>query len=400
MQKKLKKYWKFLETGCILSVLFTALCVCAAEKVKPASVTVQLADPETESELAANKKELARLKTEVERLRVVAETRKQEVEKQKAAVEKLRTENIQKQTENAQKTAELQRLAKEKANLEAQLAAEKQKAQRSKDDLEAQLSASKQEIQRRKDEFSGMKVDLEAELTVLKRETKRRQDEINGLKAEIAKLKNDASKSTTELQAENSLLAETNQNLRNELLDTLERCARLSDRVKRMEQSAAGVLETLAPVYAGVRETELAEALDLTTKSGMKLVAKSTNVCEMLYPKIEKLGLADVDKARLRVALDALSAENQRFARLSVPSVLPEQFKKCRVLEVCEKPEVIILNAGYRDGVRVNMSLQAGTDASPCVLRVVAVRSFVAAAVVVKGNGGELGVGQEVRAMQ
>ena len=382
MQKKFKKYWKFLETGCILSVLFTALCVCAAEKTKPASVTVQLADPETESELAANKKELARLKTEVERLKAVAETRKQEVEKQKAAVEKLRTENIQKRTENAQKIAELQRFAKEKAG------------------LEAQLSASKQEIQRRKDEFSGMKVDLEAELTVLKRETKRRQDEINGLKAEIAKLKNDASKSTTELQAENSLLAESNQNLRNELLDTLERCARLSDRVKRMEQSAAGVLETLAPVYTGVREAELAEALDLTTKSGMKLVAKSTNVCEMLYPKIEKLGLADVEKARLRVAIDALSAENQRFARLSVPSVLPEQFKKCRVLEICEKPEVIILNAGYRDGVRVNMSLQAGTEAKPCVLRVVAVRSFVSAAVVVKGNGGELGVGQEVRAMQ
>ena len=382
MQKKFKKYWKFLETGCILSVLFTALCVCAAEKTKPASVTVQLADPETESELAANKKELARLKTEVERLKAVAETRKQEVEKQKAAVEKLRTENIQKRTENAQKTAELQRFAKEKAG------------------LEAQLTASKQEIQRRKDEFSGMKVDLEAELTVLKRETKRRQDEINGLKAEIAKLKNDASKSTTELQAENSLLAESNQNLRNELLDTLERCARLSDRVKRMEQSAAGVLETLTPVYTGVREAELAEALDLTTKSGMKLVAKSTNVCEMLYPKIEKLGLADVEKARLRVAIDALSAENQRFARLSVPSVLPEQFKKCRVLEICEKPEVIILNAGYRDGVRVNMSLQAGTEAKPCVLRVVAVRSFVSAAVVVKGNGGELGVGQEVRAMQ
>ena len=386
MQKKLKKYWKFLGTGCILTVLFTALCVCAAEDAKPASVTVQLADPEMESELAANKKELARLRTEVERL--------------KAEAGKLRTENIQKQTENAQKTAELQRLAKEKANLEAQLAAEKQKAQRSKDDLEAQLTASKQEIQRRKDEFSGMKVDLEAELTVLKRETKRRQDEISGLKAEIAKLKNEVSKSTTELQAENSLLADTNQNLRSELLDTLERCARLSDRVKRMEQSAAGVLENLAPVYSGVRENELADALDLTMKSGMKLVAKSTNVCEMLYPKIEKLGLADVEKARLRVALDALSTENQSFARLSVPSVLQEQFKKCRVLEISETPEMIVLNAGYRDGVRVNMSLQAGTDQKICVLRVVAVRPFVSAAVVVKGNSSELGVGQEVRAMQ
>lgn len=357
MQKKLKKYWKFVETGCILTVLFTALCVCAAEDAKPASVTVQLADPETESELAANKQELAKLKTEVERLKAEVERQKTEVGRQKAEAAKLRTENIQKQTENAQKTAELQRLAKEKA-------------------------------------------DLEAELTVLKREASRYQTEVSGLKAEITKLKNEVSKSTMELQAENSLLTEANQNLRSELLETLERCARLSGRVKRLEQSAAGVLETLNPVYAGEREVELADALELLMKSGMKLVAKSTNVCEMLYPKIEKLGLADVEKARLRVALDALSAENQSFAKLSVPSALPEQFKKCRVLEISETPEVVVLNAGYRDGVRVNMQLQTGTDEKACVLRVVAVRPFVSAAVVVKGNGKELGVGQEVRAVQ
>ncbi len=336
MQKKLKKYWNFARTGCILTVLFTALCVCAAENTKPASVTVQLADPETESELAAKKQELAKLKAEAE---------------------KLRTENIQKQTENAQKTVELQRLAKERS-------------------------------------------ELEAELTVLKREAGRRQKEIAGLKAEITKLKNEVSKSTMELQAENSLLTETNQNLRSELLETLERCARLSGRVKRLEQSAAGVLETLTPVYAGERETELADALDLMMKNGIKLVAKSTNVCEMLYRKIDQLGLADVEKARLRVAIDALSAENQSFAKLSVPSVLPEQFKKCRVLEVSETPEVIVLNAGYRDGVRVNMQLQTGTDEKTCILRVVAVRPFVSAAVVVKGNSGEVGVGQEVRAVQ
>lgn len=336
MQKKLKKYWKFVETGCILTVLFTALCVCAAEDAKPASVTVQLADPETESELAAIKQELAKLKAEAE---------------------KLRTENIQRQTENAQKTAELERLAKENA-------------------------------------------ELEAELTVLKREAARYQAEVSGLKAEIAKLKNEVSKSTMELQAENSLLTEANQNLRSELLETLERCARLAGRVKRLEQSAAGVLESLNPVYAGEREVELADALELIMKSGMALVAKSTAVCEMLYPKIDQLGLADVEKARLRVALDALSAENQRFARLSVPSVLPEQFKKCRVLEVSETPEVVVLNAGYRDGVRVNMQLQTGTDEKACVLRIVAVRPFVSAAVVVKGNSKELGVGQEVFAIQ
>ncbi|MBO5958624.1 MAG: hypothetical protein J6Q65_00730, partial [Lentisphaeria bacterium] len=164
--------------------------------------------------------------------------------------------------------------------------------------------------------------------------------------------------------------------------------------------SAAGVLETLSPVYAGVRENELADALDLTMKSGMELVGKSTVVCEMLYPLIAKMGLADVEKARLRVAIDALSAENQSFARLSVPSVLPDQFRKCRVLEISETPEAVILNAGYRDGVRVNMKLQAGSGDKACALRIVAVRPFVSAAVVLNGRIGDLGVGQEVLAVE
>lgn len=82
----------------------------------------------------------------------------------------------------------------------------------------------------------------------------------------------------------------------------MERCGKLTDRLKRLEQSAAGVLETLNPVYAGHRETELADALDLVTQCGMKLAGKSTNVCELVLPKIGKLGLNTVEEARLKVA--------------------------------------------------------------------------------------------------
>lgn len=372
----------------------------------PAGVKVQPADPELEGELAENKKELAKLRAEVERLKAEAKRLKAEAEKQKAEAEKQRAEVERQKAEAEKQRAEV---ARQKAEAEKQRAeVERQRAEAEKLKAEAQKLRT-ENIQKETENaqktaeiarLAQENANLDAELKVLKREAARCQEEISSLKAEMAKLKSEVSQSTTELQAENSLLRDANQNLRRELLDTMERCARLLNRLKRLEQSAAGVLERMMPVYAGVREVELAEALELTMSCGMQLVAKSTTVCEMLYPMIAKLNLSDVEKAKLRVALDALSTLNKSFARLSVPSVLPEQFRKCRVLEISEEPEAIILNAGYRDGVRVNMKLQTGTGEKTCVLRIVAVRPFVSAAVVVNGSSSDLGVGQEVQAVE
>ncbi len=257
---------------------------------------------------------------------------RKQLARQTAEIEKLKTENIQKQTENAQRTVEISTLVTEKNMLAA-------------------------EIERLKNEFTKLKGDLET-------------DKI--------------------------LLEESNQNLRGELLDTLERCAKLSNRLKRIEQSAAGVLETLNPVYTGQREVELADALDLAMQCGMNLVSRSTNVCDFLYPRLGKLGLAAVEEARLRVAVDELAAMNRNFARLSVPAAEPEGMQKCRILEVRDTPEMIVVNAGYRNGVRVNMILRTGDGQNSCRLRVIAVRPFVAAAVVEQGRLKDLSQGMEL----
>ncbi len=249
---------------------------------------------------------------------------------QAAEIEKLRTENIQKQTENAQKTEEISTLATEKTMLEA---------------------------------------------------------EIERLKKQLAEQKRG-------LETERKLLEERNQNLSGELLDTLERCAKLQERLKRIEQSAAGVLETLNPVYAGQREVELADALDLAMQCGMDLVSRSTNVCDFLYAKLDKLGLAPVEEARLRVAVDELAAMNRSFARLSVPAADSENMQKCRVLEVRNEPEMIVVNAGYRNGIRMNRILR--TADGKCGVRVIAVRPFAAAAVVEQGSLKDLTQGMEL----
>ena len=340
MKKILKKHWKHLWTGCILFVLLAVRCTFAGAETVSANATVSLADPETETAMAEYRKQLAR---------------------QAAEIEKLRTENIQKQTENAQRTADLSRLASE----------------RSKQD--AELKKRQAEIAR-----------LNAEIGKLQRSL---ADEKARNSAGMAKIRTENS----DLELEKSMLEESNQKLRGELLDTLERCASLSDRVKRMEQSAAGVLETLNPVYAGQRETELADALDLAMQCGMKLVSRSTNVCEYLYPRLGKLGLGAVEEARFRVALDELAAMNRNFARLSVPAENPESLQNCRILEVSNDPEMVVINAGYRNGVRMNMTIRGGDGTKACVLRVIAVRPFVAAAVVTQGKLKDLSAGMELQ---
>lgn len=268
---------------------------------------------------------------------------REQLARQQAEIEKLKTENIQKTTENAQKIAEISNLKSALSRLKAE-----------KKLLETESAAWRTRNTREK----------------------------SGLLADITRLE------------------EQNRNLRKELLDTLERSGRTEERLRRLEESAAGVLERLGPVYTGRREAELAGDLDLILKSGLKLVSRSSAVCELLLPKITGLGLSAVEEARLRVALEELAAQNRVFARLSLPPAPPEKFEKCRILEVVDNPGAVILNAGYRDGVRAHLQLQGGSGGKELMLRVVAVRPFISAAMPEDGSFRGLSAGMEVRAFR
>ncbi len=388
MQKKLFFGLINRTLWCILYALFAVYCTLAAEETKPSGIAVRLADPATESVLTENRERLA---------------------KQTAEIEKLKTENIQKETENARKTAEISKLKAEISKKESEIqqlhstVQSKDSALKSRDNSlkeKEQVLAARDETIRTQDaklkKLDAEKKSLKDDKSRLEAEKKTLEAEILALNTEKNKLKAQISKEKTELSAEKSLIEEENQNLRKELLETLERCTRLTERLKRMEQSAAGVLETLEPVYTGVRESELADALSLSLRSGMSLIGKSTAVCDLVLNNLDKMKLSDVEKARFRVAVEELTAQNQAFARLSIPAAVPEGVRECRILEVRNQPEIAVLNAGYRNGIRVNMTFEVSSKPE-CVLKIIAVRPFVAAAVVEKGSIQDLSAGMEVR---
>ena len=217
-----------------------------------------------------------------------------------------------------------------------------------------------------------------------KSETDRLKAEILHLKAGQAKAGRPEPYSATETEV-----------LRKELIETLEKSSETLDRLKILELSAASVLDTLEPVYMSSREVELMDTLELVLRFGSDLAGKSASASEKLLGVLPETRLDEVEQAKLRVALEEVRRSAALFARLVQAPVDPAGFDSCRVLAVDEALGVVVLSAGYRNGVRVNLRLWA-ENGPRTTLKVVALRSFVCAAIPEEGSLRDLVPGMKV----
>lgn len=196
------------------------------------------------------------------------------------------------------------------------------------------------------------------------------------------------------LKSENAALAKELEAKRKELIETNFVYSRQSERLKRIELSAAAAVETLEPVYVGSREEEMAGSLRLLSEAGAKLAANVSGFCEELDATISGLPIDKVAQAKLRLGLDGLRREAGDLAVLASPPAPPAKFEKCRILDFDKSLRVAVLSAGFKDGVRNGLLLKAGPDRS-VVLKVVAVRPMACAAKVVDGDPERLLPGME-----
>lgn len=218
-----------------------------------------------------------------------------------------------------------------------------------------------------------------------------RKSETDRLKAEILHLKAGQEK-TRRSEPYSALESEV---LRKELIETLEKSSETLDRLKILELSAASILDTLEPVYMSSREVELMETLELVLRFGADLAGKSASASEKLLGVLPETKLDEVEQAKLRVTLEDVRRSAGLFARLVQPPGDPAGFDSCRVLAVDEALGVVVLSAGYRNGVRVNLRLWA-ENGPGTALKVVALRSFVCAAIPEEGSVRELVPGMKV----
>lgn len=202
------------------------------------------------------------------------------------------------------------------------------------------------------------------------------------------------------LKAENQRLAaelafreNENSALRKELIETLEKYSTQAGRMRRMEASSAGTIETLEPVYTGAREMELAADLQTCISSMKKVSATVIEFADILSKRLPELTLDQVESAKLRIQIDTLRSAALDLARLAAPPQPPGRPGVHRVLDLDPRSKLVILNGGYRDGLREGVTFRYGD----VVLKIVAVRNFVSAACLISGSFEKLAVGMEVK---
>lgn len=196
------------------------------------------------------------------------------------------------------------------------------------------------------------------------------------------------------LAAELAFRVNENEALRKELIETLDKYSTQAGRMRRMEANFAGTIETLEPVYTGTREMELAADLLTCTSLMNKVSALILTFAENLSKRLPELTHDQVETAKLRIQIDNLRAAAFDLARLASPPQGSGKPGVCRVLELDPRSKIVILNGGYRDGIREGMTL----NHEKVVLKIIAVRNFVSAAAVISGSFDKLAVGIEVKA--
>lgn len=198
------------------------------------------------------------------------------------------------------------------------------------------------------------------------------------------------------LTAELAFRENENNAQRKELIETLEIYSTQAGRMRRIEAGSAGTIETLEPVYTGAREMELAADLQICLTSMKKVSATVLLFADELAKRLPEFTLDQVETAKLRIRIDELRTAAADLARLAAPPQPPGRPGVHRVLELDPRSKLVILNGGYRDGLREGISLGYGE----VVLKIVAVRNFVSAAAVIQGSFEKLAVGCEVKTSQ
>jgi hypothetical protein len=185
--------------------------------------------------------------------------------------------------------------------------------------------------------------------------------------------------------------------LRECLADVLLNANKSEKAHERVLLSIAGVLSgDDFEGYGKLINLDLLKALKNNTSEGDKLVRKIFIFCDYFDAEISELKISNMEKVKLKVRIDELKSFAEQFALLvNRPEKKEVQHRNCRILDVSDHLQVVVLSAGSLDGVRPGLIWNV-KQADNAVIKVIAVRPFVCAAVVVEGELGKISHGMLV----
>ena len=223
---------------------------------------------------------------------------------------------------------------------------------------------------------------LEKELKALRTESEKK----------LAELTNERDRLRLEVKA----LHEENSLNRKELIETLEKYSMLAEKLKRLERSAAAVIETLKPEYSDVRADESAESLRTVMQSSVALASAAAAFCGEVEKLIALPGMDSVRAAKLRVMITQIRSQIRNIVRYNTPPAGPQGITTCRILKIDEKLKAAVFSAGYRNGLRAGMVLR--TADGKASFQIILLKDFTSAGLFLTGSPRDVSIGTELLA--
>lgn len=198
------------------------------------------------------------------------------------------------------------------------------------------------------------------------------------------------------LRSEVKTLQEENSLIRKELIETLEKYSMLAEKLKRLERSAAAVIETLKPEYSDIRADESAESLRTVMQSSVALASAAAEFCGEVDKTLALPGTDPVRAAKLRVMTTQIRSLIRNIIRYNTSPAGPQGFTTCRILKIDEKLKAAVFSAGYRNGLRAGMVLR--TADGKTTFQIVMLKDFTSAGLFLTGMPRDVSIGTELLA--
>lgn len=193
------------------------------------------------------------------------------------------------------------------------------------------------------------------------------------------------------LQGESALL-------RRELSEVLLKYNKLNEELLKYDVGIASISNVWPADQSAERTKNMIEYFETVGTMSEQLKSDISEL-ELLIRKIlDKDKPDDTDKARVRAELQYLMDNSAKLANIAKGFFVERNQESCELLAINDKLQVVAINAGSLSGIRCGMLCRAiSSSGKEIVIKVVSVRPFVSAAVVIEGDIKNLLPGMNVK---
>ena len=229
-----------------------------------------------------------------------------------------------------------------------------------------------------------------AQMTVkVKLKDAKRFNQLTGLRRELGEAQRNMAKLTGKYRG----LEKDHELLRKELIEIIKNFQAQNESYRRLQLSIAATIASSKMEAATFREGQLLQTLNDIFDNSRTLALQSIEFCDIVDSLLKQMPIGKIRKAEITLRADELKKGARKLTTLADLDFHRKPVDRCRLLAVNKDLQVVVLPVGSVHGVFIGLNYYLGKE--DVQLRIITVRPFVSAAVLVKGDIERLAPGME-----